>query len=218
MTMKPTIAYVDGFNLFYGLLKGTRDLWLDPVEFVRRLLREDHDIQKVKYFSAPLKTYPYDRDAVESQNAYFQALSILSKVELILGFYSKNPTYFPAYDESCRKCEKAKDGMVRVVKLEEKRSDVNIATSMVLDAVNNRAESFVLVSGDTDFIGPVNIVRKDYGKNVIVLNPHTRRSDLKQYASYYKDIPRDLPSQCQLPDEIPIGTHGNVIRRPLSWQ
>ena len=141
--MKPTIAYVDGFNLFYGLLKGTRDLWLDPVEFVRRLLREE---------------------------------------------------------------------------LEEKRSDVNIATSMVLDAVNNRAESFVLVSGDTDFIGPVNIVRKDYGKNVIVLNPHTRRSDLKQYASYYKDIPRDLPSQCQLPDEIPIGTHGNVIRRPLSWQ
>ena len=143
MTMKPTIAYVDGFNLFYGLLKGTRDLWLDPVEFVRRLLREE---------------------------------------------------------------------------LEEKRSDVNIATSIVLDAVNNRAESFVLVSGDTDFIGPVNIVRKDYGKNVIVLNPHTRRSDLKQYASYYKDIPRDLPSQCQLPDEIPIGTHGNVIRRPLSWQ
>ena len=143
MTMKPTIAYVDGFNLFYGLLKETRDLWLDPVEFVRRLLREE---------------------------------------------------------------------------LEEKRSDVNIATSMVLDAVNNRAESFVLVSGDTDFIGPVNIVRKDYGKNVIVLNPHTRRSDLKQYASYYKDIPRDLPSQCQLPDEIPIGTHGNVIRRPLSWQ
>ena len=141
--MKPTIAYVDGFNLFYGLLKGTRDLWLHPVEFVRRLLREE---------------------------------------------------------------------------LEEKRSDVNIATSMVLDAVNNRAESFVLVSGDTDFIGPVNIVRKDYGKNVIVLNPHTRRSDLKQYASYYKDIPRDLPSQCQLPDEIPIGTHGNVIRRPLSWQ
>ena len=143
MTMKPTIAYVDGFNLFYGLLKGTRDLWLDPVEFVRRLFREE---------------------------------------------------------------------------LEEKRSDVNIATSMVLDAVNNRAESFVLVSGDTDFIGPVNIVRKDYGKNVIVLNPHTRRSDLKQYASYYKDIPRDLPSQCQLPDEIPIGTHGNVIRRPLSLQ
>ena len=164
--MKPTIAYIDGFNLFYGLLKGTKDLWLDPVEFVRRLIREDHDILKVKYFSAPLKTYPYDRDAVESQNAYFQALSTLPKVELIL----------------------------------------------------NRAESFVLVSGDTDFIGPVNIVRKDYGKNVIVLNPHTRRSDLKQYASYYKDIPRDLPSQCQLPDEIPVGTHGNVIRRPAAWR
>ena len=45
------------------------------------------------------------------------------------------------------------------MKLEEKRSDVNIATSMLMDAFNQRAESFVLVSGDTDFIGPVTIVR-----------------------------------------------------------
>ena len=31
-------------------------------------------------------------------------------------------------------------------------------------------------------------------------------------------LTRDLPAKCQLPDEIPVGTHGNVIRRPAAWK
>ncbi len=31
------------------------------------------------------------------------------------------------------------------------------------------------------------------------------------------DIPRDLPLCCQLPDIIPVGTHGNTIHRPSAW-
>jgi uncharacterized LabA/DUF88 family protein len=106
--------------------------------------------------------------------------------------------------------------LLRVVKLEEKRSDVNIATSMLMDAFTGRAESFVLVSGDTDFIGPVTIVRKVFKKNVIVLNPHTRHSDLERFASYYKDIPRDLPARCQLPEVVPL-PNGRSIHRPPAW-
>ena len=54
---------------------------------------------------------------------------------------------------------------------------------------------------------------------VLVFNPHTGLSQhLKRAASYYKNIPRDLPAKCQLPDEIPVGTHGNVIRRPAAWR
>ena len=41
---------------------------------------------------------------------------------------------------------------------------------------------------------------------------------LKRAASYYKNIPRDLPSLYQLPDAIPVGTHGNFIRRPEAWK
>lgn len=215
--MKRTIVYVDGYNLYYGLLKGSKAKWLDLVSFARALLRSDHEIVKVRYFTAPIKTYPYDAPAVERQNAYLQALATLPEIEIILGFYSKNPTLLPAYEEQCKKCEVPKKGLLRVVKLEEKRSDVNIATSMLMDAFCNRADSFVLISGDTDFIGPVTIVRKDFKKNVIVLNPHNRRSDLSNYASFYRDIPRDLPAQCQLPNKIPVGTRGNFIHRPYAW-
>ena len=31
-------------------------------------------------------------------------------------------------------------------------------------------------------------------------------------------IDGDLPASCQLPDAIPVGTHGNFIRRPAAWQ
>lgn len=74
-----------------------------------------------------------------------------------------------------------------------------------------------MVSGDTDFIGPVNIVRKDFNKTVIVLNPHNRKSWLCDYASYYKDIPRELLAKCQFPDTIPYGKN-HTLTRPAAWR
>ena len=214
--MKRTIAYIDGYNLYYGLLKGTKYKWLDLIALVRASLRSDHDLVKVRYFTAPVRTYPHDPPAIERQNAYLQALSAFPLIETTLGYYSKNPTVLPVYETRCKTCDVPENGLLWVVKLEEKRSDVNVATAMLMDAFNNRADSFVLVSGDTDFCGPLTILRKDFKKNVIVLNPHSRHSDLGRYASYYKDIPRDLPARCQLPDVVPL-PNGNTIHRPSAW-
>ena len=38
----------------------------------------------------------------------------------------------PAYEQTCKECQQAKDGMLRVVKLEEKRSDVSDSAVTVL--------------------------------------------------------------------------------------
>ena len=213
---KRTNVYFDGYNFYYGAVKGTPYKWLDPVQLVKTLLRDDHEIQSVKYFTAPIKTYPHDAAALDHQKVYLQALSTLPEVEIIQGFYSKNTTWMPVYEDACKTCNTTRDGMIRVVKLEEKRSDVNIATSMLMDAFHDKADVFVLVSGDTDFIGPVNIVRKDFGKTVIVLNPHDRISWLRDYASYYKDIPRGILAKCQLPDSIPYRKN-QVITKPAAW-
>ena len=110
------------------------------------------------------------------------------------------------------------NGFVPVKKLEEKRSDVNIAVAMLLDAVRTDTESFVLITGDSDQVGAIEALRYELGKSVLVFNPHSGLSQhLKRAASYYKNIPRDLPARCQLPDAIPVGTHGNFIRRPAAW-
>ena len=216
--MKRTVAYIDGYNLFYGLLKGTPNKWLDPTRLVSALLRNDHNLVSVKYFTSPVKTYPNDAAALDRQKVYVQALSTLPNVEIIQGFYRKDTVLMPVHEEECKGCPTAKNGFVKVVKLEEKRTDVNIASAMLLDAFNDRADVFVLVSGDTDFISPVNIVRKDFKKTVIVFNPRETKSWLRDYASYYRDIPRELPAKCQLPDVVPYGSRGDrFIHRPPAW-
>jgi hypothetical protein len=49
-------AYVDGFNLYFGLRdSGSRKhLWLDPVALIRSLLRSNQHLIALKYFTARL--------------------------------------------------------------------------------------------------------------------------------------------------------------------
>lgn len=217
--MKKTTVYIDGYNLYYGLLKGTPWKWLDLVSFAKRLLNPDHEIIAVKYFSAPVKTHPFDPAALDRQKIYLQALSANPLIKTTLGFYSKNNTLMPYADERCGSCDIVRDGFVPVKKLEEKRSDVNIAVEMLLDAVRTDTESFVLITGDSDQVGAIEALRYELGKSVLVFNPHEGLSQhLKRAASFYKNIPRDLPAQCQLPAEINIGTRGVMVRRPDAWR
>ena len=44
-------VYIDGFNLYYGALKGTPYKWLDLARLCQALLPSD-TIQEIKYFTA----------------------------------------------------------------------------------------------------------------------------------------------------------------------
>ena len=60
-----TIAYIDGFNLYYGLLqKMPQYKWLDPLALVRELLRKEHELVGVKFFTARIRPYPFDAAAI----------------------------------------------------------------------------------------------------------------------------------------------------------
>ena len=216
--MKHTRVYIDGYNLYYGLLKGTPWKWLDLLGFSQELLGEDHEILRINYFTAPIKTYPHDEPAIERQNVFLQALTTYPEIKTTLGFYAKKNAVLPVREQTCRTCSTPENGLIRVVKLEEKRSDVNMAVAMLLDAAKTETDCFALITGDSDQVGAIEALRYDYGKKVLVFNPHQSFSEhLKRAASYYKNIPRDLPSRHQMPDSIPIGTKGNLIRRPKEW-
>ena len=106
---KKTRVYVDGNNLYYGLLKDTPWKWLDLPAFVAELVGPDHEIVAVNYFTAPIKTYPYDPAAIERQNVYIQALST-RPVKTTLGFYSKNAVVMPAYSRPARNASSRRTG------------------------------------------------------------------------------------------------------------
>lgn len=212
-----TIAYIDGGNLYYGLLRGHAAFkWLDLIALAKNLLDSNHKLIKVKYFTARTKTYPYDAAAIERQNIYLQALIVYGGVSIIEGYYNKNKVWIPAVSQECRDCAISTNGYVHAMKMEEKRTDVNIVTELLRDAYNNAADSFMLISGDADFTAPLDLVRKELGKQVLVFNPHKRATDLRFHSTFCKDIPRRLPLECQLPNEISL-PNGRVIRRPQAW-
>jgi len=47
-----TIVYIDGFNLYYRALKGSRFKWLDLGALFQRVLSEKNQIVGIKYFTA----------------------------------------------------------------------------------------------------------------------------------------------------------------------
>ena len=53
-----TIVYVDGFNLYYGALKGTPYRWLDILAMSRKILSPKNQIAGIKYFTARVLSRP----------------------------------------------------------------------------------------------------------------------------------------------------------------
>ena len=78
MDKKPlrTIVYVDGFNLYYGQLKGTSYKWLDPVALFQRVLGPQNQITQIKYFTARVQPTVNEPSVNTRQDAYFRALGL----------------------------------------------------------------------------------------------------------------------------------------------
>ena len=61
-----TNVYIDAGNLYFGLLKRHPEWkWLDLVALVKALVRSDHEICEIKYFTSRIKTHPHDDAAIE---------------------------------------------------------------------------------------------------------------------------------------------------------
>jgi hypothetical protein len=50
-------VYIDGFNLYYGALKGTPYRWLDIRSLCRHLLFRD-TVQRIRYFTSRVRARP----------------------------------------------------------------------------------------------------------------------------------------------------------------
>ena len=210
-----TIVYIDGFNLYYGLLRGTRNLWLDLERFAQSLLTDQHSIIGLKYFTARVRGDMYDDISAHDQFCYLRALGASPRIKIVEGFYKRYRAKMPFVKEPCRSCDKA--DYATVWKVEEKKSDVNRAVEMLSDAYEDRAAVFALVSGDSDPAAPLSVVRRRLGKKTVVFNPHSGDSvELRKLTTFYRNIPRELPSKCQLPDEVVL-PDGTAVHRPLAW-
>ena len=162
--MPTVIAYVDGFNLYYGLRNKYRHrhLWLDLEQLVRRLRPNDR-IVAVRYFTALVRDDPA---ALARQRAYLDALSAHTggTVDVVLGRYQSKTV-------ACRQC-----GNIWT-SYEEKETDVNIAVSIVADAAANASDVALIISADSDLCPAIRTARSlNPGRGMIAAVPPRRSS------------------------------------------
>lgn len=89
-----TWVYVDGFNLYYGALKGTPYKWLNLKSFCENIFPDGHRFEKIKYFTARVSG-AQDADAPKRQDAYLRALRTLPEIEIIYGSFLAKTTWRP---------------------------------------------------------------------------------------------------------------------------
>jgi uncharacterized LabA/DUF88 family protein len=205
-------VYIDGFNLYYGSLKGTACKWLD-LEQMSQLLLPSFEIKRIRYFTARVKERTGNTQAPVSQNAYLRALTTLPKVEVHFGSFLTKPTRMPLVAPPI-----AGPRTVQVIKTEEKGSDVNLATYLLVDAFREDAEAFAVVSNDSDLVEPIRIVRHELGKVVGLLNPQPKPSQrlLQCRPSFAKPIRAGVLRASQFPPTV-TDTKGRSIIKPSDW-
>lgn len=228
-------VYVDGFNLYYGAVKNTPYKWLDIAELCGQVL-PGITINRIRYFTALVKASPADPQITQRQQFYIRALETIPNLTVHYGHFLKSVVPMrlatpPAVGSP----------MVRVLKTEEKGSDVNIATYMLVDAFRNDCDQLIVITNDSDLAEPIRIVNKELKIPVGVFNPHTQDTadrkhqlsgragpppratpsvELRKVAKFVREIRSDGAHSHVALSQFASPLHdaqGRTLRRPAGW-
>ena len=206
-----TNVYVDGFNLYYGCLKGTPYRWLDLAQLCQVLL-PSHQIHRIRYFTALVQARSDDPQRPQRQQTYLRALRTIPNLSIHYGHFQMGIKRLPlAYVPPTKQTE-----IVSILKLEEKQSDVNLATALLVDGFNSDYDAAVIISNDTDLLESIRVVRGQLGYPVGILNPQKQQIRvLAQAATFYKRIRQGPLQASQFPHTL-TDAHG-TITKPQGW-
>ena len=205
--MQRVIAYVDGFNLYYGLRsKGWRRYyWLDIRRLAENLLQSHQHLDAVHYFTSRVYPDPGSPGNRKRQDIFLEALETLPGMNIHYGHYLSK-------ERVCSSCGATWQTY------EEKMTDVNIAVELLGDAQDDVFDTAIVISGDSDLTGPINAVRRRRpDKRIIVAFPPNRVSNqLKKVATGWFTISRKKLKDSQLPTQA-TKANGYVLTRPSNW-
>jgi len=202
--MDRVIAFIDGFNVYHSLLNsGCHDMkWLNYRGLAEAFIAPSRErLVKVFYFTAIV---PWDSKKAARHRLFIQAQSIYG-VETIIG-------KFKDVTRKCRECRK------EYKTFEEKETDVNIAVTMLLEAVNDTFDKAILFCGDSDLIAGVKALKSlAPHKHVKVVVPFGRSSiDLVNTCHSAAKIKRKHLANNQFPPEILL-PDGKKLIKPVEW-
>lgn len=202
---KRVIVYIDGFNLYFGIKekRWERFAWLDLTLFAKNLLKPGQELIAVHYFTSRLSG---QGPQSSRQISLLEANEVSSQCAFHFGHYQTT-------SRVCPRCGFPDE------KPSEKMTDVNIATRLLADAFDDRYDTALLVSGDSDLAPAVEEVKRRFAdKRVVLAFPPCRFSNrLATLGNGFLRIGRGKLSSSQLSDQI-VKAEGTVLRRPEGWR
>ena len=229
-----TIVYVDGYNLYYGRITGTRYKWLDLPALFQSILKGQEptsNLLEVKYFTAPAlaKFARLGSVSSEAQVTYHRALESkyakgVPTFSIIKGRHDPVEEYAPLVIHG-KKPDKNK--RVLVWKIVEKKTDINIAMAMYRDAAAGVIDLIVLCTNDSDAEPALEAIRQDF-PNVKIGLVTPRAPDPKGQRVVSKSLIKHVNwtrhhildeelEQAQLRPTIQAQS-GKVFRKPDHWK
>lgn len=229
-----TRVYIDGFNLYYRAVKDTPYKWLNLRKMCEFIFPE-YNIGKIKYFTANVGARKDDLDKPTRQQVYYRALKTIPDFEIIRGKFMSRDRLMPLSQpffgnrfliKLLRKIIVRlgfsdaifdRHKLVKVIYTEEKGSDVNLATHLLIDGFGKKYDVAVVVSNDSDLEAPIKYVRDILKLQVILLNPDEKTTSkiLARAASSVRQLRKGVLAISQFP-EIMIDRSGTFYK-PKVW-
>ncbi|WP_419739514.1 NYN domain-containing protein [Ruegeria sp.] len=221
---KPTIAYVDGFNLYHLALQDTAYRWSNPKLLLENVLGHADCIDTLKLYTARVSS-KIDADAPRKQQVYLNALGTIPEIEITFGSFQVNDKW-RRISEDMTKVFKPTAHLVRVVNPEEKGSDVNLGAHLLRDGFTGAYEQAIVCTNDTDLCEPIRIVVQEIGKPVFLITPNNKIKrpvpTAKKLVTAVGDVGNVFHMRnnhlknAMLPQNL-LGKGGKPILMPPSW-
>lgn len=216
-----TVIYVDGFNLYYRLLARDPGLkWLNVKGLAETVLQPENQIIKVRYYTARVSGRT-DPSGPARQQIYLNALRSVPEISIHMGTFLVSEKFAglarPPVFRPVTSLPEPWPDVVKIIKTEEKGSDVNLASHLLLDAFQSLYDVACVVSNDSDLVEPIRIVTRELGKPVGLLSPVANPNpELKSVSSFIRRIHRTDLVRSQFPDPIPL-PDGSLLSKPETW-
>jgi len=213
--MNRTIFLIDGFNVYHSLVDAQQDAggkttkWLDLnllcksyLPIAGRTARERASLERICYFSAPPTHRSQAR--LNRYNLYIKCLKSTG-LNVELG-------RFKSKDIFCPKCKSY------FVAHEEKETDVAIAAKLFEICQANKADTIILMTGDTDLAPIVMTCKRLYvSKYIYFAFPYKRTNvELVKIAPESFSIKLRSYLRNQFPNPLVLSDGAN-IDKPENW-
>lgn len=219
--MASVVALIDGFNMYHALdvERGNgkpyqRFKWIDYWKLAECFKGAGGTVKRVVLFTAYLPDdEPWQKDK-NSRHAKLVAANKACGVDIVLGRFLKRRLDFNVRPSELR---------LSIPRLEEKRTDVNIAVTLAGLAYDAAYDKLLLFTADSDLVPAVEEAQRRHANGEIVVVPPIERGGIAKAligaAGKKMTMTTKHLAASRLPDPATVNTvTGQSVACPAEWK